>query len=669
MKYNEKKKTVMIVDDSKFNQEMLSEMLGEQYEYVYANDGVQAIDILNSAVAVDVILLDINMPHMDGFEVLRIMNEKSWIEEIPVVVVSSESQSELLNRTFELGAIDCIIRPFRAIVVRHRVENSLKLYVKQKNLTSLVKKQLYERQKANNMMISIFSHMVENRNHESGDHTLHIQNITNLLLQRLVQITDQYPLTQAEISMYATVSALHDIGKMTVPEEILNKPGKLDADEWEIMKMHTVRGDEFLRGMTQGQEEPFMEAAHEICRWHHERWDGKGYPDGLEGDAIPISAQVVSVADVYDALTSDRCYKKAYTHEEALRMIRNGECGSFNPILLQALEDVSDDLLIALNLNEGSTYDFQAEAQRMADEVLKDEEIGKMDRIYRRTETERIKKEFFASRCKGIQFEYDSQLQKVLYINQYNQNGEKIHLSADMVHLLEKDDWDVLRERIAATTPKEPVVSMTVLVPIDGEKRWQKLTAMSVWVQGSDRYVGIVGHFADIHNEMEMVDAEDIVTVNQRMLRNFYRDAVTTAYSRIYLEDFYEKFENCDGVAVIDIDQFKSINDTYGHMIGDKALKHISSVLSKEIREEDTMIRYGGDEFLLLFEKIEKEEFTQILQKLKSAVQNAALEELPEVALNISIGGAYQVHPLNQAIHLADREMYKDKAEARRGAR
>lgn len=669
MKYNEKKKTVMIVDDSKFNQEMLSEMLGEQYEYVYANDGVQAIDILNSAVAVDVILLDINMPHMDGFEVLRIMNEKSWIEEIPVVVVSSESQSELLNRTFELGAIDCIIRPFRAIVVRHRVENSLKLYVKQKNLTSLVKKQLYERQKANNMMINIFSHMVENRNHESGNHTLHIQNITNLLLQRLVQITDQYPLTQAEISMYATVSALHDIGKMTVPEAILNKPGKLDAEEWEIMKMHTVRGDEFLRGMAQGQEEPFMEAAHEICRWHHERWDGNGYPDGLKGDAIPISAQVVSVADVYDALTSDRCYKKAYTHEEALQMIRNGECGCFNPILLQALEDVSDDLLITLNLNDGSTYDFQAEAQRMADEVLKDEEIGKMDRVYRRTETERIKKEFFASRCKGIQFEYDSQLQKVLYINQYNQNGEKIHLSADMVHLLEKDDWDVLRERIAATTPNEPVVTMTVLVPIDGEKRWQKLTAMSVWVQGSDRYVGIVGHFADIHNEMEMVDAEDIVTVNQRMLRNFYRDAVTTAYSRIYLEDFYEKFENCDGVAVIDIDQFKSINDTYGHMIGDKALKHISSVLSQEMRQEDTMIRYGGDEFLLLFETIEKEEFMQILQKLKKAVQNATLEDMPGVALNISIGGVYQVHPLNQAIHLADREMYKDKAEARRGAR
>lgn len=362
MRHNEKKKTVMIVDDSKFNQEMLSEMLGEQYEYVYANDGVQAIDILNSAVAVDVILLDINMPHMDGFEVLRIMNEKSWIEEIPVVVVSSESQSELLNRVFELGAIDCIIRPFRSIVVQHRVENSLKLYVKQKNLTTLVKKQLYERQKANNMMISIFSHMVENRNHESGNHTLHIQNITNLLLQRLVQITDQYPLTQAEISMYATVSALHDIGKMTVPEEILNKSGELDADEWEIMKMHTVRGDEFLRGMAQGQEEPFLEAAHEICRWHHERWDGNGYPDGLRGDAIPISAQVVSVADVYDALTSNRCYKKAYTHEEALRMIRDGECGCFNPILLQALEDVSDDLLITLNLNDGSAYDFRAEA-------------------------------------------------------------------------------------------------------------------------------------------------------------------------------------------------------------------------------------------------------------------------------------------------------------------
>lgn len=663
MNDNGAKKTIMIVDDSKFNQDMLTEILGVTYRYLYADDGLEAVEILNTDARVDVLLLDINMPQMDGFEVLRIMNEKHWIDEIPVVVVSSESQSELIDRTFELGAIDCITRPFRASVVQHRVENSLKLYMKQRNLTSLVKSQLYEREKTNNMMIQILSHMAENRNHESGDHTLHIQNITNLLLHQLMRISDDYHLSQTEISRISTVSALHDIGKMSVPEEILNKPGKLTSEEWEIMKAHTVRGDEFIQSMKGAAEEPVMIVAHEICRWHHERWDGKGYPDGLKGDEIPISAQAVSVADVYDALTSDRCYKKAYTHEEALRMICDGECGCFNPVLLQALNDISDELLLNLELNIQSNYDYQTETSKLASEILEEEEVGQADRSYTQLEIERIKKLFFSEQCRGIQFEYDSQLQKVLYLTKFNELGEKLQLSSEAIKLLDSEDLQVLNKRIHATTPENPTVVMTVLVPIDGEKRWQKLTAMTIWLAGQDEYVGVVGHFSDIHHEILQDDTEDIVTLNQRMLRNFYRDAVTTAYSRIYLEDFYEKFETADAVAVVDIDRFKYINDTYGHMVGDKALKSISEALSSSIRKEDTMIRYGGDEFLIVFEKIGAKDFDGILKRLKSSVHKISIEEHPDIVLNISVGGAYKVSPLSDAIHHADKEMYKDKAK------
>lgn len=364
-----RKKIVLIVDDSALNREMLADMLGDGYAYKYASDGLQAMDLLNTGHRIDIMLLDINMPNMDGFDVLKTMNECQLIEKIPVVVISAET--DILEKAYEFGAIDCIRRPFHSIVVRHRVENSLKLYSKQKDLISLVKRQIYEREKINNIMINIFSHAIETRNAESGNHTLHIQTITNMLLRQLIEITDKYPLSESDISMISSVSALHDIGKIAIPESILNKPGKLNDEEWEIIKSHTTIGDEFLSRMSDLAKEQYMITAHEVVRWHHERWDGKGYPDQISGDTIPISAQVVSLADVYDALTSERCYKKAFSHETAIQMICNGECGVFNPLLIQCLKDISDDLKYRLNSDDGS-YDFLSEAYSEADEVLTD---------------------------------------------------------------------------------------------------------------------------------------------------------------------------------------------------------------------------------------------------------------------------------------------------------
>lgn len=363
------KKSVLIVDDSALNREMLADMLGKKYEYLYAADGLSAIELLNQEKRVDIILLDINMPRMDGFGVLKIMKERHLIEKIPVVVISAET--DILEKTYEYGVIDCIGRPFRSIVVRHRVENSLRLYSKQKNLISLVKKQIYEREKINNIMINIFSHAIETRNAESGNHTLHIQTITRLLLSHLVGITDKYNLSESEISMISSVAALHDIGKIAIPESILNKPGKLSAEEWEIMKSHTTVGDQFLSHMEDLSKERYMITAHEIVRWHHERWDGKGYPDGLSGDAIPISAQVVALADVYDALTSERCYKKAFSHEVSIQMICQGECGEFNPLLIRCLMEIGDDLKEHLD-SDMSSFDYLDEAYSVADEVLAD---------------------------------------------------------------------------------------------------------------------------------------------------------------------------------------------------------------------------------------------------------------------------------------------------------
>lgn len=376
MEYQE---TILIVDDSALNRMVLTEILGkENYTFLEAENGRQAVELLDCHPEVDLLLLDITMPEMDGFGVLEAMNRYRWIEETPVIMISSEDAYPFIERAYDLGASDYITRPFDARVVCHRVSNTLMLYAKQKRLVQMVAEQVYEKEKVSNTMISILSHIVEFRNNESGLHVVHIRTITELLLRRLRKKTDRYPLTETDISLISMASALHDIGKLNIPEQILNKPGRLTKEEFEIIKTHSAVGEHMLRQVPFSQNEPLVKVAREICRWHHERWDGRGYPDGLKGDEIPISAQVVSLADVYDALTSERCYKSAFDHETALNMIVNGECGAFNPLLLECLMDGADQIKQAMQeTNEEKQKDAEQnqrqEANRLSSQVLQEE--------------------------------------------------------------------------------------------------------------------------------------------------------------------------------------------------------------------------------------------------------------------------------------------------------
>lgn len=375
----EYKETILIVDDSALKRMVLIEILGkENYTFLEAENGQQAVELLDCHPEVDLLLLDITMPEIDGFGVLEIMNQYHWIEETPVIMISAEDSYTFVERAYDLGASDYITRPFDARVVCRRVSNTLMLYAKQKRLVQMVAEQVYEKEKVSNTMISILSHIVEFRNNESGLHVVHIRTITELLLRRLRKKTDRYPLTEADISLISTASALHDIGKINIPEQILNKPGRLTKEEFDIIKTHSAVGEHMLRQIPFNQNEPLVKVAREICRWHHERWDGRGYPDGLKGDEIPISAQVVSLADVYDALTSERCYKAAFDHETALNMIVNGECGAFNPLLLECLMDGADQIKQAMQETEeekqkDAEQSQRQEANRLSREVLQEE--------------------------------------------------------------------------------------------------------------------------------------------------------------------------------------------------------------------------------------------------------------------------------------------------------
>lgn len=342
---------LLIVDDSEINRTILSEMLKDEYEIIEADRGTRAIEILHQlGEDIAIVLLDIVMPEMSGFEVLSAMSHNGWLEDIPVIMISGEDSDDIVFRAYEQGASDYISRPFDMRMVRQRVSNTMRLYVRQRRLSALLSQQFYKREKSRDMLVNIMGGAMELRNGESGPHVLHVRNLTEMLLDCLMRKTDRYFVTGKQRTAISLASVMHDIGKLAIPDAILNKPGSLTEEEFEIMKTHTTLGAEMLTNLTMYSDDPLLlQTAHDICRWHHERYDGNGYPDGLVGDQIPISAQVVSLADVYDALTSERVYKEAVPHKTAMKMILSGECGEFNPLLIECLAETEDCILRELN--------------------------------------------------------------------------------------------------------------------------------------------------------------------------------------------------------------------------------------------------------------------------------------------------------------------------------
>lgn len=525
------KQTILIVDDSEMNRDLLVDILEDQYDLIEAENGVKAIEILaEQREAISLVLLDIMMPEMDGFGVLSHIYQNHWNESFAVIMISADDSPANIKRAYDLGAFDYISRPFDAAIVQRRISNTMCLYVRQKDLEQLVIEQFYENENNNKLMIAILSHIVEFRNGESGAHVLHVNRITELLLKQLILHTDRYSLSQSDIALISTASSLHDIGKIAISEEILNKPGRLTDEEFEIIKTHTAIGADMLLSLPADQQSvPLVRMAFEICRWHHERYDGKGYPDGLKGDDIPIAAQVVALADVYDALTSERCYKKAYSHEDALNMILDGQCGSFNPILLQCLQEITT--------------------------VLKRELIKK---VSGQTMMQRT----------GEEIDYG----KIFSAKKYNFQSQQ-------------------------------------------QKTWKLL----------------------------------------------YTDSLTGVYNRRYYDDYIQNAEDIQAAVMIDVDNFKHINDNYGHDAGDIVLHSIAQTILSCVRKTDAVIRYGGDEFAVIFYQIPEEKFETKLERMRYLVEDFRVKEYPEIRMSISVGGAYGTKRAKELFKIADRMMYRSK--------
>lgn len=349
---------ILIVDDTQLNRELLKDILCEEYDILEAENGREALDIVRHEMTnIAAILLDLIMPVMDGFTFLEELQKLNIMDKVPILVISGEKSVQNEKKCFDYGVSDFIGRPFNSVLVTRRVQNVVNHYAYKNKLEEKVEEQTSslreayntlkiqaeKLQKRNQEIIDMLGNIVEYRNLESGEHIQRVKGYTKILAKKFSMQYPEYNLDKDTVATIVDISALHDIGKIAIPDSVLLKPGKLTKDEFEYMKTHTIRGCEILDKMGKDWEPKFKKISMEIVRYHHERYDGKGYPDGLKGEDIPVSAQIVSLADVYDALVSERCYKSAYSKDQAFNMIVDGECGVFSPKLIEVFREVRND--------------------------------------------------------------------------------------------------------------------------------------------------------------------------------------------------------------------------------------------------------------------------------------------------------------------------------------
>lgn len=656
-----RKNKILIVDDSELNRSLLSDMLANDFEIVEAENGMQAVMYLQEhELEIALILLDIVMPEMDGFDVLAMMNKKGWIKTIPVVMISAETGSTYIDRAYDLGAVDYISRPFDERTVQHRVVSNFILALKQKEMADMLSTQVYERERDNRIMIEILSHIVEFRNGESGLHILHVNTFTNMILSHLSKITDKYNLTNETIKTICNASALHDIGKMSVPEEILNKPGRLTREEFEIMKQHTVAGEKLLKDIPYRRREKLIEVSEQICRWHHERYDGRGYPDGLAGDEIPIAAQVVALADVYDALTSKRCYKDSFTHEQAIAMITHGECGAFNPIILQCLNEIKDQL--KKELSEASPgQNIEKDTRESVERMLKTSGSAVSERTILLLEHERMKYKFYAKLSQEVLFEYFVS-PEMIEISEWG--AEYLGLPEKIFNPKDSDfgnkifsavDFNRLMSRLHSTTPENPIAEEKYLLNIRGENRWNKVIVQSMW---SDDEVpvleGALGKLVDVNDETQEIQQLEVLVDHDTLTGLLTHAAAKRKIKKLLANAGEKKY----AMLFFDLDNLKLANDGRGHLFGDKLLQEIAARIRNNTRVADVCSRMGGDEYIIFME------YKNNLERQVKRIFECLTKPFEGFEVSISMGIARAEHycgDYDSLFHMADQAAYAVK--------
>lgn len=662
---NEKKQCILIVDDSEINRSFLADIIGSEFITLEAENGARAIEMLHRHLQdISLVLLDIVMPEMNGFEVLAYMNQQRWIDKLPVIMISSEITAHYVNRAYKLGAADYLSIPFDAFVVRRRILKALTLCTNQAKLSETITDEIASSEQNNIRLVNILSNVIEFRNGESGQHVQRIRIITEMLLQKLRTKTQKYQLSDDDISLFSTAATLHDIGKIIIPEEILNKPGALTDAEFEIMKTHARMGAAMLESLPAEHNDPLITAACKICRWHHERYDGKGYPDGLVGEQIPIAAQAAALADVYEVLISRRIYKKAYSHKKALEMIMQGQCGAFNPLLLECLAETSEPLRIKLQC-QSELHSNQYRLRTMAEKMFHTENLNASLRSLRLLERERTKYHFFAAMSNEIQFEYTI-TPPVVRISDWGAaklGVDEIILdpyhNTHLLSILGKENLHDFSAKLQKTTPFDPVIQYECTLQIKDESRWHRIIARSMWTSDEPpQYSGAIGKVLDIHEEHIHIKGLEYQASH---------DALTGLMNRAFSEKQIKEIlqhneEDNFAVFLIDLDYFKTANDQFGHAFGDRVLQYAAERLRRGVRSGDIIVRVGGDEFLVFLQY--QTELTVIADRIFTCLCGT-YEDFP---ISISMGIAsteIAERDYQNLFHCADVALYAAKKKGR----
>lgn len=501
-------KRVLIVDDVELNRFILKGILCADFDVVEAASGKAALEILRKESSdISIVLLDIVMPEMNGFEVLETMKKLGYLNYLPVIIISTESTAQYVDKAYDMGATDFINKPYNPNVVLHRVLNTIKLFNRQHTLMEIVNEQVYEKHRYADMMINILSSVMEMKNGESGLHILHINTITRILTESLLVLTDKYTFTKSDIQLICVASSLHDIGKMAIPDEIINKPGKLTPEEFEIMKTHSAQGAKMIQGLTEYKDERLIKFAYDICLYHHERYDGKGYPVGLKGDEIPIWAQIVSVADVFDALISERVYKPAYTPDKALDMIIAGECGTFNPLIIQCLTNEYKHIVAALS-HVSEAEKWEEKARYVASDVEKYHIPTFSSKTQELTSLNIAKLKFLTGCCDGLVFDYSyADGNMVISANPDRGIAEDVVLDP-----LDREQaskyfympaYDKAMEYLDTLTPDNPEVTFEYKRAEEDKLTVYKIQMLGVYNEDRSNLINVIGKLSTSSREIQ----------------------------------------------------------------------------------------------------------------------------------------------------------------------
>ena len=660
------KDKILIVDDVELNRAILCELFAGDYEILEADNGKTAVDLMEQYhEEIAIVLMDIVMPIMDGLEALEIMNGKGLTEKTPIFLITAESSNDAISKGFRLGVVDVVLKPFNPDNICQRVNNIIELYRYRYKLEKLVQEQMTKIEKQNEQlrnfnvaMIDTLSTIVEFRDCESGQHVQRIRQLTKIMLKELGRQNAEYKMSDKTIEDISMAAALHDIGKIAIPDYILNKPGRLTAEEFAIMKEHTLYGCEILDN---------------ICRWHHEKWDGSGYPDGLIGKEIPIYAQIVSLADCYDALTSVRCYKGAFTHEESVQMIEKGECGAFSPDLLQCFLKIAPGLPEILQSDDGLpavVYHYQhPNTEKFSGKKCYSCDMDKNSRVARLLEIEREKQKALFAMSGDIIFDYDLEKDLIIFSDEYKNifGGECVVTNAkeaiySSMPILQEDLQQLAELTKALTEENSSYVKDVRLINKFGEEKWYRIHINSIW--DKENYgvmLSIVGRMVSIDKMKREIGL---------WKRQAESDALTKLGNRAYGERLLQQMlcepqKEKAAVMFLDVDNFKMVNDRHGHLFGDEVLCRIANEISKQFRIDDIVCRIGGDEFLIIMRNIKDSRLPLMkADELRAGIEKLGLEADVRVPLSISVGVSfYPVDGTDDAVLLykADKALYEAK--------